>query len=80
MILESSKPRNILLLLWRSAKEADSRLPQYIYSCICGSKHNMNQTLTSIIVELTSTFLPYRGLVRYHHRILNHYNCCHPDP
>ena len=32
---------------------------------------NPNRNIFSINVELTSTFLLYRGLVHHHHRILN---------
>ena len=32
---------------------------------------NPDRNIFSIFVELTSTFLLYRGLVHHHHRILN---------
>ena len=35
-------------------------------------KNNPDRNIFSIGVELTSTFLHYRGLVHHHHRILNY--------
>ena len=35
---------------------------------------NPDRNIFSINVELTSTFLLYRGLVHHDHRILNHVN------
>ena len=35
------------------------------------TKFNPGRNIFSINVELTSTFLLYRGLVHHHHRILN---------